>query len=1308
MGVVRKLWKWSAITLAFCVILLALTVGLFRLFLPMLPGYHEQLESWASAALGVDVELGTLDARWRLYGPELVFSEGALWASDRSALLLSAESGSVGLSLLDLVRDRRIQPGRIVLRGVVIDVERVDGHWQVLGRSLPAVEAGAAAGAARANLPRGRLTLRDTTLIIEDQSLGAAPTRVTGVELNFERTGDFMRLDGGFDPPGIGSHVDFAAQADGLGEPGQAPRWQLYMEGTRVDLGELTRMLPPPVSRVAAGAGNFMLWASVQNGALEQASINLGFRDLLIVTADQPLRYDQLAGRLLWQNTQAGWVLSGEQLEVGRDGLTWPPSTFRVERGEQAQMSLRADYARLDDLVPLAALLPASEVREAIQTLAPRGELRDASARWQQGQSILQAAARFSELAMQPALGMPGCSGVSGELSATADSGELQLQGSEVVCSYPAMYSRELPALELDAALQWQRSGNDWEIRGADIVLGNGDFRAAGKLEVQVPGATAATDEASSASAQASPATTPASSGLERTLLDMQFDVTQVDMAAASAYLPDRAMHPKVQRWLTDALLSGRVDKGTVSFIGAPSQFPFDEGSGDFRAQLALRDVDLRYNSKFPIARGVDADVEFYNAGLSGEVTRATLLDRPITSAHLDIQDLRKGVLRYRSRTDSGLGDVVAVLRASPFARYVQPVRAASGRGELNLRLTLPLKNVRAAQVHGELDIRDGAIGLNGFREQLQAINGRLRYDPEGLHAEQLDALLFTRPVTVDVAPAALSEPVPGAAASALTATVLSLHGRFDGIDLARGLHPQFSELLAGSSIYRARVRLPSVPGATTSLRVESTLAGTELLLPAPLNKGAEEVKSIAVDCEFTSGQNVSVAVEYDGRDRSLFELQRNDVGGDASQWLLRRGAVSMGGGPPAIVHADGLVIEGSVDRLDVAGWLGQVTRAAQTPGGLQVELDHLALQAAEAELGGQVFEQVGINIETEPGQWVVALNAPRVDGQLFVPRAAEGENAPVVARLQRLWLETGEQPSDDATPTDPRVLPSMVAQVSDFKYRDMRFGQLELEAVAQANGLLISRLATASDAFTVEGGGEWRLHPYGQQSRLDLSLDSTDLLATLSSLAFAESMSAPQASMQASLSWAGPPDLGLTDLMSGDVKVKVTNGQLLNVRPGAGKVFGLLSVAALPRRLSLDFRDVFEQGLGFDEINGDFTLEGGNAYTSNLVLTGATADVGIVGRTGLTDRDYDQTAVVSANVGASLPVAGAIAGGPVVGAALLIFSEILKKPLKELSSTQYRITGSWDEPLIERILPARRSSPTDEPAVPGIDAPAG
>ena len=129
--------------------------------------------------------------------------------------------------------------------------------------------------------------------------------------------------------------------------------------------------------------------------------------------------------------------------------------------------------------------------------------------------------------------------------------------------------------------------------------------------------------------------------------------------------------------------------------------------------------------------------------------------------------------------------------------------------------------------------------------------------------------------------------------------------------------------------------------------------------------------------------------------------------------------------------------------------------------------------------------------------------------------------------------------------------------------------------------------------------------------------------------------------------------------------------------------MFGLISIAALPRRLSLDFRDVFEKGFGFDNINGSFRLVDGEAYTCDLSLSGPAADIGIVGHASLVGRDYEQTAVVSANVGSTLPLVGAVIAGPQVAAALLIFSQIFKKPLQDIGQVYYSIGGTWDEPIV-------------------------
>ena len=145
--------------------------------------------------------------------------------------------------------------------------------------------------------------------------------------------------------------------------------------------------------------------------------------------------------------------------------------------------------------------------------------------------------------------------------------------------------------------------------------------------------------------------------------------------------------------------------------------------------------------------------------------------------------------------------------------------------------------------------------------------------------------------------------------------------------------------------------------------------------------------------------------------------------------------------------------------------------------------------------------------------------------------------------------------------------------------------------------------------------------------------------------------------------------------------------GSLVDVEPGgAGRAAGLLSISALPRRLALDFRDVFNRGLVFDDITADFVIVDGNAYTDNLKLTGPVAEVGFIGRTGLRDHDYRQQAVVTAEPGKVLPTVGALLAGPQVAAALLIFTRIFKKPLGGIGRASYCVTGSWSEPIVERL----------------------
>ncbi|MEL7297209.1 MAG: AsmA-like C-terminal region-containing protein, partial [Pseudomonadota bacterium] len=221
-----------------------------------------------------------------------------------------------------------------------------------------------------------------------------------------------------------------------------------------------------------------------------------------------------------------------------------------------------------------------------------------------------------------------------------------------------------------------------------------------------------------------------------------------------------------------------------------------------------------------------------------------------------------------------------------------------------------------------------------------------------------------------------------------------------------------------------------------------------------------------------------------------------------------------------------------------------------------------------------------------------------------------------------------------------------------------------------------------------ITASGDWLLDPVettGSRTRLKATITSSDVKAMMASLGYQPGINADRLASEVDVSWGGGPSSEFLASLDGEARVTISNGTLDEFEPGAGRVVGLMSVAELPRRLALDFRDVFRKGFSFDLIEGEFRIVNGDAFTCNLNLQGSSADVGLIGRASLDKRNYNQTAVVSVKVGNTLPAVGAVVAGPQVGAALLLFSQIFKKPLQGMTEVFYQINGGWDEPSIER-----------------------
>jgi uncharacterized protein YhdP len=215
---------------------------------------------------------------------------------------------------------------------------------------------------------------------------------------------------------------------------------------------------------------------------------------------------------------------------------------------------------------------------------------------------------------------------------------------------------------------------------------------------------------------------------------------------------------------------------------------------------------------------------------------------------------------------------------------------------------------------------------------------------------------------------------------------------------------------------------------------------------------------------------------------------------------------------------------------------------------------------------------------------------------------------------------------------------------------------------------------------------GDWTGVGTAARTRLSLSIDSQDYGALLGGFGYGGQLSGGRGRVTLDATWAGSPSTFALGGVDGVLHLDTRDGQLTELEPGAGRVLGLLSIAQLPKRLTLDFRDLFSKGLAFDRMHGDVRIGGGHARSDNLAIEGPAADIRIRGAADLRAQEFDQTVEVYPKAGNLLTVAGALAGGPVGAAIGAAANAMLKKPLGRLAAKTYHVTGPWKDPKVEVI----------------------
>ena len=1285
----RRWWTWTVSVAALLVILAAGISGLFQLAVMALPDYRDDLSVWVTRVAGRPVQIGGINLVWRGINPRLELSDITLFDEQGEEESLTAQRPTLGFSLLRLVQGDYL-PRRAVLSGISLGV-RVDaqGRVSVAGFEKPADDRPLDLRKWLREIERfGSVRVERCTIELEDERAGRQK------QLRFELTAlDVDLSPGGFEaearialPALYGETLSIEASAKGpLPEPEQwSGEFSLQASGLMPQPWLRGRVAPG--TRVAAEEVELEGDGAFAGGQLTHLNLEIESGALLAVRAGREITAESLQARLQLQRETRGWRAELTRFAVDGEDQVLGQLHYQSQ-DEGFELNADVQTLRLDRLMPwlqFARELPAPIAR------APQasGELSGLVLRLQRQAQVTRYTVRteLRNLALASDGEQVGFRGLSGELSARETDGRLRLQGDAPSLLLPRVFAVDVPFQKLEGQLQWRRLPEGWRLLMPQFDWKLSGSTGRGRLDLLLP-----------ADHERSPE------------IDLSAHFAADDVNAFKPYMP-RRWGEGIKGWLQRALEKARVTRGQLLLRGPLREFPFLDGAGEWKLDLDVVQGRLAYAPNWPAADNLNARLRFSGNGLTIDASAATLDGLPVEKLQARIADFRDRLLTIDGSIRGEAAAFYAWLRNSPLRETLSGLISrtrAAGPAHLDLHLDIPLQEAARTAASGRIALDGVQMYYAGLRQPINDIRGEIAFDRDGISAQQLSARFE------DLALSARIEPREQTRGVIVAEFPFAL--RSDGSGVSAFIPAPLRNFLVGQSRWQAELPLASTQ-AQSQLLLTSDLHGVAVSLPRPLGKSADEPGPLQIALgEDGKRSGLRVRVAYDNRLSADIALapppekaSAQATAAEPPAW--NTDAISLQLGSGAAVPADeGLHIGGQVAELDVPAWsaaVGGFARGAQgsSGGGLR----RIDLQVDKLLLPGQFLRDTRLMYRPIKDGWNLRLAGRGAEGEMFWGPADGGRLSVALARLdlEKLPEPAVKKPAGGSV-FNPAQWPVLDLDCTRCTLDGVDFGHIKLNTLRQAEGQALEYFTAQGGKLEANASGEWLRSGNVSSAKLKFDLLSPDLAAVLKSLGYAQTLTAKSSKASGELSWI-PATGGIAwEQARGTIGLAFEKGTLKAVDPGAGRVLGLLNFYALPRRLTLDFRDVVRSGLAFDKIGGSFALADGAAVTDNVKIEAPSLRMEMRGRIGLVARDYDQHVSVYPDVSSGITLGAALLGGPALGALAFLAQEVLDKPIEQATHLEYRVTGSWDNPEIKRIDPDVSEAAPAPALVPPPAAPA-
>lgn len=1258
---VKKSFFWlyrASLTLLWvAIIIVAGTILALRyLILPNIESHKDDIAQRASSALGQKVTIEKIEASWEGMNPHLSLVNVLLHdAQNRPALKLEQVETSISWLSIPLLEPRL---SHLMVNAPDLVVRREsNGNLFVAGIPM--------SGPSRPEfsnwvLRQSRVDIVNATVVWKDDLRKAPDLSLTKLHLAIINpalgglVGKHQIALHAYSSVGTDKPLDLRATLYGR-DISKADTWsgKIYGQLQDVDIAAWHAWLDYPLE-LNTGYGAMRFWFDFAKGKPTNFTTDVALSGVKTKFSAQnaELNLNKLSGRLFWKRYPDGQQMRAERINVdSADGLNIDNGLIDLRQGELNGKPRIEGDVQLTQFNLLAAsrfarYLPLPEnALKYLDAIAPTGVLESINVQWrgpQEHPDEYKIQAAFKNLGMQAYQQIPGFSKLTGSVEADQDEGVISLSTQGAMLDLKEVMRWPIPLDKLAGEVKWKNSKNSTEIALKNVAISNAEING-------VVNGTYRMD------------------GVKGGYIDLTGRFPYADAKTAKHYYP-KIMGKDTLEWLDKSILAGKIQNVDLTLKGYLNEFPFvGKDQGLFKVTADLSEGVLDYGDGWPRIDDIKLKLTFQGPGLTLDATGGRISGTKIIKAHgvIPVLDADDPILTIVSEGRGHVRDGIEFINHSPVLEITDGFTqglTTTGEGILNLSLVIPLNDTDRTKVKGVYQIINGSMSSDAIPD-LSKINGSLEFNEHALTAKHITTWVFGGPAQFNLT------------TGKNHLIKIAASGHVTDVGLRDGLKLSLLDQISGGADWSGDI---TIQQQQLEIDVRTNLVGMASNWPAPLNKAAADTMPFRYNTsQKTSAQDVmsvsvgsNIAAKFQRlRKNGNLEIERGQIGVNVS---------------PEMPEQPGVNVNAVLSSLDADAWLAAFNQpqAASSQAKKQsgIEIGKVDLSVNSLAIFNRKINELKLQAKPIFGGWKMDIQSQEVAGEASWLNQGSGK---ISAKLKNLNIPTSGDTAVAATQTTKSVAqyPSLDISAENFQLGQKKLGNLELQAQERGGNWVIDKLNITNPDSSMKADGEWRSWKRAPNTRMNVNWVISDLGKTLDRFGYPSTIKGGTANLQGQLSWPNSPHEFEAAKLNGNLKLEALNGQILKVQPGVGRLFSMLTLQNLPRRLTFDFRDVFSDGFTFDKISANVRINQGEMRSENFKLKGPTALVEMKGQTDLSKETQHLHIKVTPYVSDSVSLA-ALAGGPAVAAAAYLAQKLLKDPLNQLARDEYEIVGTWANPV--------------------------